>query len=109
MAYVWREHKLIYFAAPAIGSSAFIDFLRSKGFGESLPAKNLDKNGKRLVSKKHSTLEKLREHGLWEDEFDGYVKAVGLRNPFAWHVASYNRLRTKRADKAEKPTAWARV
>jgi hypothetical protein len=110
MAYVWREHKLIFFAAPATGSTAFIDFLRRRGLGESLPAENIDRRGKRLVSKKHSTLETLREHGLWEDEFDGYVKAVGVRNPFAWHVATYNRLRTKRAERAEKKAnPWARA
>jgi hypothetical protein len=43
----------------------------------------------------------LRKHGLWESEFDNYVKAVGIRNPFSWHVATYNRLRTKNAKRAE--------
>jgi hypothetical protein len=109
MAYVWREHKLIYFAAQATGSTAFIEFLRSKGFGEFVPAEHIDRQGRRLVSAKHSTLDKLRKHGLWEPEFDSYVRAVNLRNPFSWHVATYNRLRTKHArikERNPKKNPW---
>jgi hypothetical protein len=97
MVYVWRERKLIYLAAPATGSTAFVEHLKKNGAGSYVPAEDLIRDGRRIVPSKHSTIAEMRKGGLWENEFDSYTKVTGIRNPFSWYVAVYIRNRTRRA------------
>jgi hypothetical protein len=106
VVFVWRKQKLIYIAAPATGSSAFLRFVKRNKVGEFVPPRDIVEKGRKVVQRKHSTIGDLRTHGLWEDAFDGYTKAVGIRNPFAWHVATYVRNTTKRKTDVDNPKSF---
>ncbi|HEY1707269.1 MAG TPA: hypothetical protein VGG10_03320 [Rhizomicrobium sp.] len=106
MVYVWREKKLLFLAASATGSTAFIQHLIRLGVGEYLPKEDIHDGKKILIPRKHSTLDQLRSGGLWEAEFSTYTKSVGIRNPFSFHVAIYNRNRTRRMATANRKDSW---
>lgn len=105
MAYISDEHRLAFFAAPATGSSAIIKCLADREIGQYWPEENIIENGRRLAPKKHSTLPQLEAAGI-DGRIAGYVKAVGVRNMFSWHVAKYLRNRTSRQKNVKNKNSW---
>lgn len=105
MAYVSHEHRFLFLAAPATGSSAVIKALSEGGIGEWYPAEDIRSGDRRITPRKHSTLEELQAGGLL-DAVSGYRKAVGVRNVFSWYVAKYLRNRTERLKQVENQNSW---
>lgn len=105
MAYVSHEHRFIFFAAPATGSSAIIKALEMANIGEYWPKEHLVKGGKRVTPKKHSTLAQLEAGDLLKPVAD-YYKVVGVRNVYAWFVARYLRNKTTRQSNIQNKKSW---
>ena len=105
MVYVSDQYRLAFFAAPATGSTAVINTLQNAGIGRFLPETNLVRDGKRIAPRKHTTIEQMRDAGLYS-EIEDHMHVVGLRNPFSWFVAKHLRNRTKRMRNVENRNSW---
>lgn len=106
MAYISHEYGFIFFAAPATGSTAVLEALERAGIGEYLPQERVVRDGEMIVRRKHSTLAELETAALLDEKSAEYLKVVGVRNPFSFHVAKYLRDAGKRLQELEDPSSW---
>ena len=105
MAYISDEHRFAYFAAPATGSSAVIKALADAGIGQYWPEADVIDDDRRVAPVKHTTLPQLKDAAL-SGRIEGYVRAVGTRNVFSWHVAKFLRNKTKRQRTIRNKKSW---
>lgn len=107
MAWVSHEHRLVFFAAPATGSTAIIRAFEKAGIGEAYPPETLVKGDRTITRSKHSTVRELKAGGLYSP-VAGYFKCVGVRSVYPWFVARYLRNTTKRLKIVRKNRGFVR-
>lgn len=105
MAYISTDCGFAFFAAPATGSSAVLNALQEAKIGEYWPRADIIEDGRRIVRKKHSTLDDLKAANL-DGRIEGLLKVVGTRNIFSFFVAKYLRNKTTRLDNVENEKSW---
>lgn len=106
MPVVSQAHRLIYFAAPATGSTAVRKLLVRQEIGDDLLAKNVVVDGKVLIRAEHSTYADAYRVGLITERMERYLRVCNVRNVFALYVAKYLRYQTKRREQAADENSW---
>lgn len=109
MALVCRSLRLLFIMAPRTGCSAVAKLLRDRFGGEWLPESHVrNPGGAVVVQRKHCTLDQLKRFGLLsQEEADGMLKVVSVRDPFDSLVSLYTKRRnTSDEFLHERPNFW---
>lgn len=90
MAVYSEQHKYIFFANPQTASKAIALTLRQKLGGESLPDREITRNGKIVARRHHSTYSQLIDAELLTAaQMDALYKFTCVRNPYDQMVSKY--------------------
>ncbi|HSI60263.1 MAG TPA: sulfotransferase family 2 domain-containing protein [Ideonella sp.] len=90
MAVYSEQHKYIFFANPQTASKAIARTLRERLGGESIPDREITRNGKIVARRHHSTYSQLIDAELLTAaQLESLFKFTCVRNPFDQMVSKY--------------------
>lgn len=102
MAVLCREHRLLYLGNKRTGSTAVGRALELRFGGIYLPSKRFVTASGEVVSRRHSTLRQVLEHGLLDVDVHELCKFTTVRNPFDSLVSLWAKLRFR----ANRAGSW---